>query len=440
MIKFIILSAVFLILEGNSIAQQKPIDDSELQQASLKDCVQYALSHQPIIQQTYLDEEITDHAIKGKLADWLPQVDFNLNIIHNYQLPVSIVGGNPAKVGLLNTSAGQFYLSQTIFNRDVFLAASTAGDLRQLFRQRSALSRIDIVVAVSKSFYGVLLTRDEINVINEDIIRLEQSYKDTYNQYKSGVVDKTDYMRATIALNNANAEKRQFEEAIKGRIALLKELMGYQGNNDFKLQPDSTEMSSNTFIDTTLDVNYENRTEFRLLESQIRLQEANVRYNNLSFVPSLNAFGNYEFFFQNDKLSKLYNVNYPASNIGLQLSIPIFEGGKRIQEIEQASLELKRYSYDIVTIKDSINTEFTVALGDYKSNLNFYNTLKGNLDLAKEVYNTIQLQYRSGIKTYLDVITAETDLRTTQVNYTNALYQLLSSKLDLQKALGIVKY
>jgi outer membrane protein len=56
------------------------------------------------------------------------------------------------------------------------------------------------------------------------------------------------------------------------------------------------------------------------------------------------------------------------------------------------------------------------------------------------VYRTLDLQYRSGIKTYLDVIIAESDLRTTQLNYYNALFQLLQSKLDVEKALGNITY
>jgi outer membrane protein TolC len=50
------------------------------------------------------------------------------------------------------------------------------------------------------------------------------------------------------------------------------------------------------------------------------------------------------------------------------------------------------------------------------------------------------LQYTSGIKTYLDVIIAEADLRTAELNYYNALYQLLQSKIDVQQALGTIKY
>ena len=78
-------------------------------------------------------------------------------------------------------------------------------------------------------------------------------------------------------------------------------------------------------------------------------------------------------------------------------------------------------------------------LASYKANLANYLAVKENVLLAQEVYDVIQLQYRSGIKTYLEVITSETDLRTSQINYFNALYQVLSSKIDVQKSVGEIK-
>jgi outer membrane protein TolC len=434
------LILIFLLFNLPLYSQRLAISDTSILKGTLKECIEYALSHQPVIQQSQLDEQITGHEINSKLADWFPQLNLNMNLIHDYKLPVSIVGGSPITAGLHNTSAAQFTLTQTIFDRDVFLAASTSEDVRRLMRQKTVFSKINVVTIVSKAFYSVLFTQEQIALLDEDVLRLDQSVKDTYNQYKGGIVDKTDYERATIALNNAQAEKKQFEELLKSRYAFMKEQMGCPSETNLELEFDTTKMKSEAFIDTNLNLKYENRIEFQLLQSQIQLQKANLSYYDLSFVPSLSAFGNYTYFYQNDNLSKLYNLNYPYSNIGLQLSFPIFEGGKRIQEIEQASLELKRYDYNIISLKDSINTEYITAIGQYKSNLINYNFLKENLGLAKDVYNTIQLQYKSGIKTYLDVITAETDLRTTQANFNNALFQLLISKLDVQRALGIIQY
>jgi len=76
------------------------------------------------------------------------------------------------------------------------------------------------------------------------------------------------------------------------------------------------------------------------------------------------------------------------------------------------------------------------ALAGYKGSYTNWQLLKQNVSLASDVYKVVTLQYREGVKTYLDVIVAQSDLRTAELNYYNALFQVLSSKIDLQKALG----
>jgi outer membrane protein len=420
--------------------QQAGGGDSLLEEGTLRNCVRYALAHQPSIQQSLLDEQITDRRINSKLADWFPQVNISLGAQHFYQIPVSIVGGTPVNVSLDNASTGTLSVTQTLFNRDVLLASSTAGDVREAIRHRTTGNTIDVVVNVSKAFYAALLTRQQIRVLDDDILRLEQSLKDAFAQYQGGVVDKTDYKRATVSLNNAKAERTQNVELMKARDAFLKEQMGYPAEGTLELAYDSTQMESAILIDTTATVRYENRVEYRLLEVEKRLAEANLDYNDWSFLPSLSAFGDYNLNYQSARIPSLYNHNYPSSFIGLQLSFSVFQGGKRIQEIKEASLEVRRAEYDIALFRDAVNAQYAQALADYRSNLNTYDVLKANLELADDVYRTIRLQYRAGTKTYLELISAETDLRTAQLNRTNALYQVLRSKLDVQKALGTVQY
>ena len=403
--------------------------------------MQYALAHYPLIQQALLDEQITEHKIKSKLADWFPQINLSANYQNNFKLPAINFNGTVITSGTYNTSFVGLNGTQNIFNRDVLLASKSANDVRKQVRQTTTSDKIDVAVNVSKAFYGVLLTQKQIDLLNEDIVRLERSLKDSYNQYKGGVVDKTDYKRATISLNNSKAAKKTNTELLKTKIENLKLQMGYPSNGDLQLQYDSTEMEKQVIIDTNQTVSYNNRIEYQLLLTQKKLQEDNLKYNQWSFLPDVSAFGNYILSntFGNE-FSKLYSNNYPYSYAGIQLSFPIFQGTKRIQNIRAAELQVKRVDWDIESAKNNINAQYVQALATYKSYLSDYYALKENVELAKDVYSTLELQYKSGIKTYLDVITAETDLRNAQSNYTNALYQVLSSKMDVQKALGTVQY
>lgn len=441
----IILSLALMVLLQPLLLQAQSTTDTLLQQATLQDVVAYALKHQPSIQQTKLDEQIAESNIKSRLADWYPQVNLVYNLQHNLQLPTSFLpDGNGNKraiqLGVKNTSNFGFGVTQNIFNSDVLLATRTAAEVRQQARQLTVSSKIDVVTEVSKAFYNLLLTQQQVKVLDENIVRLERSLQDAYNQYKGGLVDKIDYKRAQIALNNTRADRKSAADAIAARKAYLKEIMGYPAPNDLTITYDSLQMERAIGLDTLGSVQYANRIEYQLLQTQQHLLQANVKYNKWSYLPTVSAFGNYNPTFQNEQFFNLYNNVYPTSNIGLQLAIPIFQGGKRIYNIRTAELQLKRLQWDVKQVENQINTEYAQALASYKGNLAQRDALKENMALAEEVYNTLRIQYQAGIKTYLDVIIAETDLRAAQLNYLNALYQTLASKLDLEKAAGTVQY
>lgn len=433
---------IYLFFLGTALCgySQQNSADSLLQDATLPNIVQYALKRQPLIQQSLIDEKTTDLQIKSKLAEWYPQVNFNYLYQHNFQVQTSVIGGNPIKLGVDNTSALQFGATQTIFNRDVLIANRTKGDVRLQSRQQTASNKIDIVVGVSKAFYDVLATRQQVKVTDENIVRLERSLKDARSAYDAGIVDKTDYKRATIALNNAKALKKGNEEALKAKTEYLKSLMNYPQTGTIDILYDSAALEQEIVLDTLKSPDYSRRIEYQTLQTQRRLQEANVRYNKWSFIPSLSANGAYNLNYLNNEFGKLYNTSYPNSYAGLTVAFPIFQGGKRKYDIQRAEWDLKRIDLGIVGLQNSFNAEYNSALSSYKASLINFQAIKENVLLAKEVYDVIQLQYRSGVKAYLEVITAETDLRAAQINYFNALYDVLSSKIDVQKSLGEIQF
>jgi outer membrane protein len=435
---FVVVITALFLKPFNGFSQN--VSDTIFTGASLSECIQYALKHQPLIQQSLIDEEIAKETIRTKLADWFPQLNLDANYQHNIQLPTSYFGGNFVSNGTHNVSTVNLAALQNIFNRDVLLASRSAGDIKKATRQITDSTTIGIVAAVSKAFYDLLLTQKQLDVLDEDIVRLNRSLQDAYNQYKGGIVDKTDYKRATISLNNAKAQRQQQLDLLTAKYFYLKQLMNYPDNAYLQLRYDSTQLEREAFIDTLQQINYDNRIEYELLQTEKRLQQFNLKYYKWGFLPSVSAYGNYNLAYFNNSFGKLYERAFPNSNVGLQLTFPIFQGNKRIYQVRLAELQVKRIDWEIISVKNIINTEYAQALALYKGNLANYIALKENIQLANEVYSVIRLQYQQGIKTYLDVIIAESDLRTSQLNFFTALYQLLQSKINVQKALGTLNW
>ena len=277
----LVLFALYLFCPF-SLLSQTVEKDSLLPQVTLKNAISYAIIHQPQIQQSLIDEQILETTIKSKLADWYPQINFNYIQQENFQLPSTTINGNVIKLGVNHSTAGQFTASQIIFNRDVLLATQSKNDIRLQAKQATSNNKIDLVVEVSKAWYDVLSTLQQIKISETNILRVEQSLKDAYNQYKAGVVDKIDYKRATISLNNSKANKRSGEELLKAKLEYLKSLMGYPAAANLNIVFDSLQMENDIVLDTSQAVDYNARIESKILLTQKRLLEYNLKYNKWS--------------------------------------------------------------------------------------------------------------------------------------------------------------
>src|SRR6476620_1287692 len=137
--------AVFLFLIAANVNAQVGTD-SILREVTLPGAVDYALKHQPQIRQSMIDEQIAEDRIRGRLAEWYPQLNFNYNYQHNFILQKSLIGGNLVRLGQYNTSSLQFTGSQYIFNRDLLLANRTKNDVRLQAKQSTTSDKIDLVV------------------------------------------------------------------------------------------------------------------------------------------------------------------------------------------------------------------------------------------------------------------------------------------------------
>jgi outer membrane protein TolC len=442
-----LLSAIFLVISNFLVGQTA--QDTLPPRVTLSQCITYALKNQALIKQSILDEDIAKKDIRIALSGWYPQLEADANVEHFLKAPIAYFPdmNNPPEytpyIALNSTakniSTGIFSVNQTLYSNDLFLASRTSGELQNQASENTENSKINTYVDVTKAFFDVLLTEEQINVLKEDILRLQHNYNDAYSYYKSGMTDKIDYQRTEISLSNTQAQRKSAEEALKAKYSVLKHLMGVVPEKQFTVSYDSSKFENEIIIDTTKNLNYNNRIEYQLLQTTLKLQNFGISYYKWSFLPTLSAFYNYDPSFANNQFSDLYKSNNPTSLVGLKLALPLFQGMNRMQNLSKAKLQYQRLQLGEDYLKGTINSEYTQALAGYKSNLNELKVSKNNVLIARDIFNTVKLQYDKGIKAYLEVIVSETDLRTAELNYLNILFQVLTSKMDLEKASGDIK-
>jgi outer membrane protein TolC len=440
------LLIVFMMSGFIQTRAQSQLPDS-LQSLTLDQCIDYAFKHQPALFQSYLNQSITKTTNAINLSGWYPQVNLGGTFTHYFKLPTSfgVDSANPGvpikqQVGIVNTAIPALTVTQAIFEPSLLYATKAAHFYVEQAELITDSTKIDLVSSVSKAFYSLLLTIEQINVFKEDTARLTKNLNDTYHQYVGGLVDMTDYQEAAITLNNSKAQLKQAVENVIPQYAVLKQFMGWPPQKHFNVDFDTTQMKRDIAFDTTQELVYEKRIEYKILQTGKNLQHQITDYYKLSFLPTVSGFFNYDFEYQNNSLSALYANSYPYSYVGVTVNLPIFQGFYRTNNIRRSKMQEQLLDWSQVSLKSEIYTEYTTALANYKSNLYNLFVMQDNVAMAKNVYDIVTLQYQQGVVAYLNVITAESNLITSQIGYLNALFQVLSNKVDLQKAMGIVYY
>jgi outer membrane protein TolC len=445
LIKYLAVLIASNVIGSCVCAQSKNAADT-VPSLSLDACIAYGLQHQPGILQSSIQIAIAKKTNQINLSGWLPQASANATLTHYLQLPVTYEV-NPAdpsgppiavKNGIYNTFTPQLAVTENIFSPELLYAAKNAPLLVQQARQGSDSAQINMVATISTVFFNLLNTITQINVLKEDTVQFYKTLQDAYHQYVGGIVDKTDYEQATITLNNSKAQLRQAIENVKPQYASLKQIMGFPPEKDFNIFVDTAKMMQEIAFDTTRKFKYEIRIEYQLLETAKKIQEQNIDYNRFRFLPTVSAFYTYTDEYESNMFSNLFSRGNPFSFIGASLSIPLFTGFNRIESIQRAKLQWHIINLSEINIISGIYAQYYSAMANYKSNLYNLTLLRVNKAMASDVYNVVSLQYRQGIVPYLNVITAQNNLISSEISYINSLFDVLLSKIDLEKALGII--
>ncbi|NHE57990.1 TolC family protein [Cyclobacterium plantarum] len=439
---FAILTFYFLFT-GQVFSQQQEVMELDLESA-----LSLAFENQPLLQQFVNETEKTDYAIKSGKSAWIPQLNLEGAVNRYFQQPVAIFPDfdNPesgefqeVRTGVPHNANLNFSLSQNLLNNELFRMNAQASHLNQAASQSLEDVKIQVVVGLSKAFYEVFLAEEQVRLAQEDIKRQSRQLEDAKLQLEAGLTDNIDFKRATITLQNTQSQLYQYKEEKQIKIAALKYWLGMDKDIEIKVRASASQLEEKLTPDTLLVYEAKNRIEYQVLESQKAIQNAEISYQKRRFLPDVSAFYDYNFLFLSPVGSELFDQVYSFSLIGLQLNLPIFLGGKRKYEARMAALDLQNINLDQKRLMLEINLEMQEALSAYKNSFYLLKTQKSNRELAEEIYGTISLQYEQGIKNFLEVIQAETDLRTARINYLRSLFNATTAKIDLQKARGEIK-
>lgn len=416
---------------------------SQVQSMDRKQCVAYALANNPDLENTRLETGIAELENAINLAAWKPIVGVTGGLTNNWKQQVTIFPdfNNPGEtrevvLGQAWTSNLGVAVNQLLYSPEIIRDRNLQSANLQAAELIIETAELDLKADVSTAFYQALRVEEQIVLARSDIERLERNLRDARLFFDEGIVDKVDYKRATIALNQARANLASSLLNLESRKAELKAVMGYPVEGGLLLMYDYDELAAIIQQDTTVALNPQLRPELAAVTVRQEQQDLQTDYLRRAWMPTVGLQGSYTYNWLAQNFGELYNRAFPAGLVNLNLTIPLFNGGARFRSVERATILSEGLDYEEEAIRLRINREYAVADNNYRAGRVNYVVAAENVELAKEIYDVVRLQYREGIEPFLEVVIAENDLRTSQNRALNALMEAVIARVALLRAAG----
>ena len=448
-----------LLLSGIAHGQQR-------HELTVKEAVELAYKNVIEIKNAEIDYKIQEALNKETFGRALPQVTGNVGVQRYLQLPGILfpdatstavysilkeegVSGNNGPITNIPVPVMQQIsfqqpwnlalgagVQQLLFQPDVFVglqARKTALNLSTALIEQTKQSVKD---SAYRRYYAILVAEKQLFFINESIQRLEKLYRDDSIMYVNGFAERLDLDRVQVQLNNLKSTKNFVENGVTLSYAALKFSLGLPQQDVVVLKEELTPATIKEGILAT-DFKYEDRAEIRTLQVTKELQQLDVRRYQMVVFPTVALAGNYSVNVQGQKFFTDKNTTWINSSfIGLNVSVPIFDGFQRKYKVQQAQLRVNKVDNSITNVKQAIDFQQTVSRESLKSALFNLDTQERNLELALKVYNTTKLKFEQGLGSSFEVLQSDADYQQAQNNYFNALYNATVAKIGYQSSLG----
>lgn len=414
---------------------------------SLSEALEYARKHNVQVRNALIDIQVQQQVNREVTGRAYPQISASGSLVYNAKLPVSLVpaeffGGQPGTFeklafGVKWGATGGVSLNQLLFDGQVFVGLKARSTLIDFSVKKEEITEESIRANVTKIYYQLVAGKTQIDLLDVNLAMLGKLQHDTKIMFDNGFAEQLDIDKLTVQIANLETEKVSAQNQIQNGLLGLKVLMGMPVRDSLLLTDSITD---DTIKDGLLDTNnfdYTQRRDFQYADLGVKLGEFDVRRYKLAKLPTLSVNGYYNKNAQRNEFDFFGKGDwFSISAITLNLNIPIFTGFSANARIQQANLALQKSVNQREDLKNTIDNEIVTSKNNFNTAISTLDYQKKNMSLAENVFNQTKKKFEVGTGSNTEIIQAQTDMKSAQTNYINALYNAIIARVDYIQATG----
>ena len=445
---------------------------------TLEQALEIALNENVSVKVADMEIERTGYAKKGAYASLFPQIDasgayqrtikkqvmymdFDMSslggamgggegeteIPDGVQLPegsgsAGEAAANPAsdglEVGRWNTWSAGISANMPVINAQLWKSLTISGLDVELAVEKARSSRLDMVTQVKNAYFSTLLAKEAFEVYKDVYENAVSNYNETKKKFDAEKTSEMELLRAKTTVANAIPNVYNAESSVILALWQLKAVLGVDLDLNLDIAGKLGDWSQQMFYDIHQhdSVSLDRNSTMKQLAIQAEMLAETIKLQKYANIPSL-ALG---FNFSMNAMTNDFNFSEyrwtPHSYIGVSLSIPIFAGGKRFNQIRQAKTQYQQIQLQTTDTERQLKIAIRQFLTTMETNMKSYYAAQDAVAAAQKGYDIAEKAYQVGRSTLIELNDAQLGLTQAKLAESQAIYNFVTAKAQLEQTLG----
>ena len=292
----------------------------------------------------------------------------------------------------------------------------------------------DLILRVAQAYFDVLLAQDTIVFAQAQLVAIGRQLEQAKRNFQVGTATITDTHEAqsrydlTVSLEitakNELEIRKRFLELIIGRPAPGLSPLGQRFNPRFP-EPNNPAV--------WVDDAGVNNLQVRANQAGLDFATKEVERNRAGHRPTLDAFATYS---GSGSGAGTDGVDTKAGVVGVQLAIPLYQGGLTSSRVREALANEDKARQDLETARRTAQLTAQQTFLGVASGVSQVKALEAALVSSQSSLDSTRLGQEVGVRTQVDVLNAQQQLSQTRRDLAQAKYTYIFALLRLKAAAG----
>ena len=321
-------------------------------------------------------------------------------------------------------------INQSVYDKSKIETIHVAKSRVKLDNFRIEFQKQELAQKVLKIYMDIVKSQNKMEVFNAYLNAKERKVQLLSKKLELSLGTKTDLLQGEVDLHSSKIDLRREERLIEVNKLKLKHLTGVDDieipNINLDMVTDSIVYSMRSVIEQNID-RIDSNLKLEQSRMKLDLSQKEIKRAKAGHMPTVNINAQYSKVDADAKVSSLENTK----SLMLQVQLPLYQGGAVESKIAESKLSYNSAQEDFLQVQDEIEEEYEENLATFDSASKSIAMYQESLNSAREYRNSIQQSFNAGLKSSIDLTSAESKLYEIKYRFVENIYDMINAYIDL---------